>query len=190
MRVTTACLTLLLAIGPASLVGQTYAVDRGVWKIGGTARVSRYHDIGSDQGVFIADVNPQLGFFVRPGLALTANVRVSRYGYDTGHTWSYGLGPGITYYLGHDARRFHPFLSARTLYTKSTTYLDSGPSGSYSNFNWLASAGGMYLAASNVGITGELFYSHTHNDFGGGGSPQGSSNEEYGTQFGVSVFLF
>jgi hypothetical protein len=188
MRIlSTGCLLFLLA---APLAAQSYAVDRGVWQVGGTGRVSWFRVTGDGPKNSIAELNPRLGYFVAPGLALTANLQLARYGSSGGHVWNYGVGPGLTYYFIHDGRRLHPFLSTRTLLLHTRSSANGGSSYATNAFNWLVSGGAVVLVARNVGLTGELFYAHNHTGYDTGSGSTSSNSEEYGSQFGVSVYLF
>jgi hypothetical protein len=181
---------LLAAVPFTPCLAQTHAVDRGAWQLGGSVRITGFRDIGNDTRSFVLDLNPRVGYFILPGLAVTANLQLARASNDNGHTSTYGVGPGVTYYFGGGPRRFLPFLSGRTLWVQSTSYADAGGSASLETWDWLVSGGALFLVAKNVGVTGEVFYSHSHVTFDGIGPAQSNSSEEYGTQLGVAVYLF
>lgn len=71
------------------------------------------------------------------------------------------------------------------------SYFEAVPGAfSLESASWLVSAGGLVLLAKNVGVTGELFYSHANHEFDDPNGASNNSSEEFGTQFGVSVYLF
>ena len=185
-----ACPGLALLCVALPCQAQHYATDRGVWLLGGTARISNARDIGNDANTFVIDLNPKLGYFLTPGLALTANLEYAHFSSDAGSSSVYGVGPGLTYYIRHRQTMLNPFLSARTLYTHQRFHPDGGPMSTENSFTWLVSGGAAVFLARNVAITGELFYSHDHFSTDVSGTAQSNSAEEYGTQFGVAVYVF
>jgi hypothetical protein len=183
--------SLLVAFGLATpCVAQSYATAPGVFLVGGTARITHFRDIGNNASTFVMDLNPRIGYFVAPGLAFSANLQFAHYSEDLGSSSQYGVGPGLIYYFRHHRTRLNPYLSARTLYVRQTVHPDSGPSSTTETFSWLASLGGALFVARNVALTAEAFYSHDHVSTDLSGSPQANNAEEYGTQFGVSVYLY
>ncbi len=56
---------------------QQTPVDRGVWIVGGSAYASSRQSSDINGNAFFLGLNPQLGYFVRPNLAVTANLSVS-----------------------------------------------------------------------------------------------------------------
>jgi hypothetical protein len=191
MRVHTGILLASVFLGwRAPCQAQNYATDRGVWLLGGTARITGFRDIGNDTRTFVVDLNPRLGYFLVPGLALTANLQYARLSQDDGVVSRYGVGPGVTFYLLQRRTLLNPFLSGRTLYIHDRIESDGVEGLTSKSFTWLVAGGAAVFLARNVALTGEIFYSHGHfsNEFGG--STQSNNSEEYGTQFGVSVHVF
>lgn len=163
---------------------QSYATDRHVWQVGGTARFTSYHVIdGGSSRTF--SINPRLGLFVVPGLAVGANLFLGHSSNDNTSATQYGIGPGLTYYFRHRSATINPYINANTLFIHS-----SFDGGSANDFNWLVSAGLAIFLARNVAITGELFYTHAHTEAEFNGQTGSGSSEEYGSQFGVSVFVW
>jgi outer membrane protein with beta-barrel domain len=191
MRLHTGILCAFVLFGwTAPSQAQHYATDRGVWLVGGTARITNFRDIGNDASTFVLDLSPRLGYFVVPGLAMTANLEYGRFSYDAGVTSTYGLGPGMTYYFRHRQTVLNPFLSARTLYVHERVNPDGASDFTSDSFTWLVAAGAALFLARNVALTGEIFYNHAHFSDEFSGTTQSNNAEEYGTQFGVSVHVF
>jgi hypothetical protein len=187
---TTVLLASILVGWTVPCQAQNYATDRGVWLIGGTARITNFRDIGNDASTFVLDLNPRVGYFVVPGLALTANLEYGHFSQDDAAVSTYGIGPGVTYYFRHRGATLNPFLSGRTLYIHRHVDADNVTAATNDSFTWLVAGGAALFLARNVAVTGEVFYSHDHfsNDFGD--FSQSNDSEEYGTQFGVSVHVF
>jgi hypothetical protein len=169
---------------------QSYATDRGAVVIGGNARISKFRDIGNDASTFLVELNPRVGYFVAPGLLLSANLQYAHYSQDLGSSSQYGIGPGVTYYFRHRKTKLNPYLSARSLYVHQSYHPDGFTSSSAHSFTWLVSAGGALFVARTVGLTGEAFYTHNRFSTNIAGTTQSNSSEEFGTLFGVSVYLF
>ncbi len=182
---------LLLALacaGPAA--GQQYATDRGVVLLAGTGNVSHFHDRSSGGSSTTIRLNPRVGYFVIPGLALTANLQVASSSYDNGSTRAWGAGPGATYYFRHRRVVLNPYLAVRTLYYRETTHLDGVPDLATEQFSWAGAAGVSLFVARNAALLGELYYQHFHLTVAAQGNSVSASAEEYGLQVGVAVFVF
>jgi hypothetical protein len=206
MRSTSLAVVLPLVLGLAlasapRAEAQTYAIDRGSWLLGGTARITGNRSTGDESASFLIDVNPRVGYFVVPHLAVHANLQFQRIGYDGGRSHQWGVGPGLTYYFGGRDSRVHPFVTGRTLRqwqraSNDVASLEPRAKG----WSWLGGAGAAWLVAKNVGITGELFYQWNESTteyvridpVTGGFGPVESrfESEQYGLQVGVSVFAF
>ena len=63
---------LICVASPAS--AQSYAMDRGVWVVGGSASVSHFEASGSNGGSTGISIYPDVGYFFVPGLLVLANV--------------------------------------------------------------------------------------------------------------------
>lgn len=164
-------------------------IERGSLQLAGTAQLVHSHDIGNDQGATIFEVAPRVGFFVVPGLAVNANLRFARISGDGPATTGWGLGPGLTYYIGGLSSRIYPFVSGRTLFTWQRTPSPGGdPDVKFRTTSWLVSGGALFLVAEQVGITSELFYQRDRFTFEFG-SASTNSAELYGVQWGVAVFV-
>jgi hypothetical protein len=190
MRLPSCGLVGCLLLSAAPCQAQHYATDRGVWSIGGTVRLSHFRDRGNDVGTTILDINPRVSYFVVPGLAVGANLQFARFSSEGDVSKVYGIGPSATYYFIQRKTLISPFLSLRTLLTHSRSDFETFPSVTTEAFTWLVSGGAALFLARNAAITGELFYTHLKvtDDFGD--VSQSNDAEEFGTQFGVAVYLF
>jgi hypothetical protein len=190
MRPALAFLLVLCSRNPTAANAQGHAVDRGVWQLGGSAYVTGYSDsrVGDD-GVVLG-LTPFAGYFIIPGLAVTGNLWASYTSTDDYHVSTIGLGPGLTYYFDHHPKRLHPLVSARFSWARTRIDRDQGSSPSSDTYRWAATGGAVYLLARNVGLTGEVFYSHTYFTTDIFGADKNTGREEYGTQFGIAVFLY
>lgn len=185
-----ALLFLGFSLAPVPGQAQAYATDRGAVQISGSARVSKFRDIGNDASTFVVELNPRVGYFVLPGLLLAANLTYAHYSSDGGTSAIYGVGPSLTYYLRHRQTRLNPYLTFRTLYTHEDFKPDNGPDGTENDWDWLGAGGAALYVARNVAITGEAFYTRGRTTINLGNGEQSNRSEEYGTQFGVAVYLF
>lgn len=175
---------------PAS--AQSYAMDRGVWVVGGSASVSHLEISGLDGGITTVSLFPDVGFFVLPGLVVVANVE---YAHSSGAGRSstvYGAGPGLTYYFVKGPAKLHPYLAAAVFFGQLDWELSgqTGVSNSQGSTSWYASGGGALLLARNVAVTGEAYYGQVH--YGAAdviGGPSGTTTQ-YGLRFGVSVYIY
>jgi opacity protein-like surface antigen len=181
----------LVAWAATPIAAQTHATDRGVWLAGGTARISGHRDIGNDTKTFVIDLNPRVGYFVLPHLVLSANLQYVRSSDDLGSSRTVGVGPGLSYYFGGPTSRVLPYLTSRTLFQWGRSGLDDQPSSFRdSDLSWLAGAGASILVARNVGVTAEAFYQWTRFAVETADWEGSNSSEQYGVQFGVTVFAY
>ncbi len=178
----------VLSAGPAA--AQQYATDRGVVLVAGTANVSHFHDRRSGGSSTTVSLNPRVGYFVIPGLALSANLQVASTSSDGASTHAWGVGPGATWYFRHRRVVLNPYLAVRTLYYRETTHLDGLPDLTTEQFSWAGAAGLSLFVARNAALLGELYYQHFHLAARVQGADVSASAEEYGVQFGVAVFVF
>ena len=184
-------------------------IQRGSIQVGGTASLTRSRDIGNDYGWVTLDLMPRAGFFVVRGLAVNMNLRHRRIYYDDQAVVrdqrfvEWGMGPGLTYYVGTRYRRVFPFVSARTLYSRTrnesdifarpqdTEPAEENRIARTTTGTWLTSGGVLYMVARHVGITGEAFYQRTRTTVRSEPLPEASNSaEQFGLQWGVTAFVF
>lgn len=183
------CAVLLAVISPARADSQASPLERGVWLIGGTGWIYETHDIDDDSRRFVIDLNPQIGYFVIPQLAVHANLGFAYSSTTGGFSRSIAVGPGLSYYFGGPRSRVLPYLTARTLFVWSR----SGPpddASSVSRFRqWVAGGGVSWLVSRNAGLTAEALYQRSVLDQL---AREGGDNntEIYGLRLGVTVFAY
>lgn len=199
----------LAAASPALAQKAESPVQRGSIQVGGTATLNRSRDIGNDFGWVTLDVMPRVGVFVMKGLAVSLNARHRRIYYDDQAVVrdqrfvEWGAGPGLTYYASTRYRRVFPFVSARTLFSRTRNESDifarpQDPDPTEENRisrtntdSWLVSGGVMYMLVKHVGITGEAYYQHTRSSVRTEPQPASTNKaEQFGIQWGVAAFIF
>ncbi len=169
---------LLALLVPSAMLAQSYALTPGSWRVGGSASVTGFRDVGNDRRFFTIDFSPRIGYFVFKGLSFDANLRFARTS-SQGQTSSlWGVGPGLTYYFGQQDWRVYPFASGRTLFTFGE-FTD--------RYAWLGGVGVVILLNAHVGILAELFYQFDDVNRNTG---QGNESETYGLRFGVAAFAY
>ena len=183
----TACAVMFALVSPPSAASQASPLERGVWLVGGTGRIYETRD--DDSRRFVLDLNPQLGYFVVPNVAVHGNLGFTYSSTTGGNHRSIAVGPGVSYYFGGPRSRVLPYLTARTLFAWSRSGPDDQPS-SVSHFRlWLAGGGLSFLVSRNVGLTAEAFYQRSVLDEVERASGD-NSTEIYGLFFGVTVFAY
>jgi len=183
------CLILAL-LSPGLGEAQQHPTDKGSVLVGGTANLSHFRDKGNDASSTSLTLNPRVGYFVVPGLALTANLQLIFASSEDASTHAYGVGPGVTYYFRHRSVLLNPYLAVRTLYYRETSHLDGFPDRTSEQFAWSGAGGVSLFVARNVAILGELYYQHFHVTASVQDASSSNSAEEYGFQFGISAFVF
>ena len=169
-----------------SVAAQYSPVHAGSIQLAGTAQVTHFRDIGNDFGDTIIELAPRVGYFVVRGLVVSANLSFRHDANETGSGTSWGIGPGMTYYVSGLSRRVYPFVSGRTLFTWSHASDANGMIvDRRSSTSWLVSTGALVLLARHVGLTGELFYQHDRFTV----EPSTNTAESYGLQWGFAVFV-
>lgn len=171
-----AAITLITAFA-APAGAQEYATDRGSLNIGGTAGVSSYKaSAGWNTNAFF---NPQLQYFVSPGLGIGAALSVHRAWRDAGSFNSYSIGPSVAYYFGRGAQDLRPYLGAQASFAR----VDGS---NVSTWGYGGSAGLLYMLTESVGLDTALFYRRLEPT----GESLSTSQENVGFSVGISAFVF
>ncbi|HVD59649.1 MAG TPA: hypothetical protein VNC11_02170 [Gemmatimonadaceae bacterium] len=175
-------------------------IRQGSVQIGGTAAFTHYHNIDFDNEYTTLELMPRLGYFVRRGLAVNANLQFRKQWLDNVNLVNWGIGPGLSYYFTTSKRRLFPFVSGRTLFVRGNTHVDERtsdgvtlPAYHYKTFSnsWLISGGALFMISRQVGISSELFYQHENVGADGPSSQHFDvPTEMYGVQWGLAVFIF
>ena len=183
----------VLAIAPVvpSASAQSWAMDRGVWTVGGTASVAHASTLGFDNGRTAISLFPSVGYFVLPGFVVAATLQ---YVHSTGNGYSsastgFGAGPRLAYYFGNGSASFHPYVAAAALIGSDSQRL-LGTTGSHGWWSWRGAGGIAFLLARNVAVTGEAFYGQVHYDVSGAGESLSQTSASFGLSFGLSLFLY
>src|SRR4051812_37488871 len=103
-------------------VAQRSPISAGTWLLGGTGSFYTGRDIGNDRSTHVLDLSPRVGYLALRHLAVSANLRLASAWDSLGRSHDWGIGPGVTYYLGSARHRFFPYLTARTLFLWSSAY--------------------------------------------------------------------
>ena len=182
----------VLAIAPlvSSASAQSYAMDRGVWTVGGSASVT-HSAFGVNNGSTAISLFPSVGYFVLPGFVVAATlqyVHSSGNGYSSSST-GFGAGPRLAYYFGNGSASFHPYVAAAALIGSDSQRL-LGTTGSHGWWSWRGAGGIAFLLARNVAVTGEAFYGQVHYDVSGAGESLSQTSASFGLSFGLSLFLY
>ena len=181
----------VLAIAPLvpAASAQSYAMDRGVWTVGGTASVSHTSTSGFDNGSTAISFFPSVGYFFVPGFLVAATLQ---YAHSSGNGLSstgIGAGPQLAYYFGNGSASLHPYLTAAALIgSESQAFM--GSSGSSGWWSWRGAGGFALLLARNVAVTGEAFYGQVHFDAPAAGQSSSYTSGSFGLSFGLSLFLY
>ncbi len=168
----------LAVLAPDTMPAQSFALAPGSWRVGGTASIRGFRDIGNDNRSFTIELSPRLGYFLLKGLSFDANLRFARSSNQGRTNYLWGVGPGVTYYFGEPSWRLYPFASGRTLFTFTA---------SSDRYTWLGGVGVVLLLNAHVGIVAELFYQFDDFNLDTG---QANEFEAFGLQFGVAAFAF
>ena len=181
-------------VSASALQAQQAPTDRGAWLIGGSAAFQRVRDVEVDRTTTFLDLNPQLGYFVFPGLALTANLRFARASGEGFSVTSWRVGPGATYYFGEARRRLYPYLSGQALWGWGRNAASSPQGGEIvtrdHTWQWRLAGGGALMLVRNAAVTGELFYARARLTARISGGDFKEVTETYGIAVGIAVFVY
>jgi hypothetical protein len=190
--------------GSARLEAQQYSpLHAGGWIISGGGSIGLMHNDGVEGDVTHVSLQPTGLVFVTSRFAIGASVPLSYvdFGNSSGHAYEFGLGPTARYYFAADTSHWLPFLSASVQPQWQNVHqrivVNTFPAGTVTEStvdfeNRIVTADGSLgltrLVAQHVGVTGELYYTHSsiHAGEGSGGS---RSTYDVGARFGLTVFV-
>jgi hypothetical protein len=186
---------LVLALGPVSQAGaQDSPIQRNSVQLAGSASFTRTNNRDTEGHVTTFQLNPQIAWFVIPGLAVSANLLLSRSSGDPLSSTQWGIGPGLSYYFDLGSRTVYPFVSGQTLFSWGELETDLPPTGvttlEITNRRWVVSGGALLMLARHVGVTGELFYQRASVSSTFGGEENEDRAEMYGLRWGIAAFVF
>ena len=191
MRTMIALAALAIAPQVPSASAQSYAMDRGVWTVGGSASLTHYAS-GLGNGTTSISLFPSVGYFFLPGFLVAATLQ---YAHSSGSEFAptstaFGAGPRLAYYFGSGSARIHPYLAAAA-FIGSERQRIQGSTSSVGVWSWRGAGGIALLLARNVAVTGEAFYGQTRSDVPDAATGRISSraSASFGLSFGLSLFL-
>jgi len=180
----------ILAIAPLvpSASAQTYAMDRGVWTVAGSASVSHSNVGGLDNGSTAISLFPSVGYFFLPGFLVAVTLQYAHNSGNDNTSTRFGAGPRLAYYFGSGSATFHPYVAAEAFIgSESRGFMGFTSSNGFSS--WRGAGGIALLLARNVAVTGEAFYGQIHSDAPAALSSSYTS-ASFGLSFGLSLFLY
>lgn len=193
----------LMALGSVRSAAQHPSpIHSGGWIISGSGAIGRSHQSDFDANMTHIAIRPSGLVFLNDHFALGASVPLSYTdgGGSLGHSFSYGLGPTARYYFIADTSRWLPFVGAAIepqwlrVHREVTILTGGGAASNVSqnsngrDLSYDASAGVTRLLADHVGLTGELYYTHTELT-GDLANNQTLRSYDVGARFGLTVFV-
>jgi len=177
-------------VASASGAAQSHATDRGVWLLDGSASLVHTAASGSSSGSTGLGISGAVGYFLIPGVAVSANLQFAHSTASGSSSTLYGIGPGIAYYFGRGAHKVHPFLAVSALFAHQTLSSSGTSTATSHSLAWVGSGGLVFLLARNVGVTGEAYYTQSHFTSSYLGTSSTRTQKQYGTRFGLAVFIY
>jgi hypothetical protein len=179
---------------PRIAPAQTYATDRGVWQPAGYVLASHSKTDPNGSEFTTLGVGPDIGYFVLPGLLVRGGGEVRYSTFSHGHSWVYGVGPGLAYYFRRGRHKLYPYISGTVSFDWYRTP-NGNPNSSQQGrgTRWTASGGAVRLFTPNFGITGELYYTHFRQTFTFSNpliADFTPTYADYGLRFGVAFFVY
>ena len=175
----------LLALPPAAS-SQTFAIDQGAIRIGGTISFTSAGGelYGFDrERVNSAILNPSALYFVLPGFAVGGGLRVENTSQGDFSTTTIGIGPEAIYYFGNPDSRLYPFVGAGIGYS-SLNAEGFDNSGVYYGFE----IGAAFMLSESVALTTQMDYSIHHQSVDQ--LDESFTGTIFGLSVGVAAFLF
>lgn len=153
---------------------QEYATDKGSLLLAGSFGLTSYGERGGEGRSTLLSINPNISYFVIPGLALGADLGIFTFFEGGFSSTSLSVGPKLAYFFGGPTSTTRPFLASALTYGRY--------SGSDSVLGADVSGGALFMLTRSVGITTEAFYqtfSYSDDD----------SSNSFGLRGGVTVFV-
>lgn len=202
-RIATAALGLLALASTRARAQHQSPAHTGGWIIGGSGSLGRSHTDAIDADITHIGVRPTGLVFLTSRFALGASLPLSysHLSNPSGHSYSYGLGPAARYYFAADTSHWLWFVGAAVEpqwqkdSRQNIVVVSPGGVASTATFDTSnrlltidGSLGLTRLLADHVGLTGELYY--THSELSGDISPRESlKGYDVGARFGLTVFV-
>jgi hypothetical protein len=172
----------LFILLPACLFAQKgYAIDKGVMIVDGSAGfVSAGGDMWGDDRSTRLFLNPSLGFFVVPHLAIGATFDYMNWSDGDDSNSYFGFGPKVSYYFGDSDSKVYPFVAGSFFYFSWSDL--------YTQNDLKFEGGAAFMIAKNVAITGNAFYRIESQKWET--ADESESGNTFGVEFGVGIFIF
>ena len=183
-------------VSAAANAQQSSPIGQGSWIIGGSAGLSRNHDDATDQTATFARLSPTGLLFVRPRLAIGGALTLGYSSTPAASFTAIGLGPTARYYFGDMTGQLFPFLSIAVI----PVWQESNAKNTFNGLPGLSDAtnriitmdgsvGLTRLVATQVGLTGEAYYTRIANKIDVGANSQTRNSYDVGLRFGITVFV-
>ena len=199
MNWTSRCAKLVAVIAgvAASSLGAQIAspIHQGAWIVSGTAGLTRSHV----EGIFDDDrtsfwLQPTGLRFIGSHLAVGGSVSLGYNSGSGGSAFAYGVGPSARYYFTGPGPEWLPFVSAtispQWQQSKHEIVVNGVSQSVTSTMRYVAADGSLGITrmiATHVGLTGEGFVTRTQ--LSSRSDLPGQRQYDYGTRFGLSVFV-
>lgn len=180
--------TILFALASGSLEAQSDPFPKGTWLLSGTGRLASVKPQAGSDRIFIGDINPSIGWFIAPHVAVLANAHLGGT-FGGGRSFRYGIGPGVSLYGDKDLISFLPvipFVSVRSLIEWDKIRPDVAEADHDRQSSSLSvSLGGVLMLSSSVGISAELYFQDKKTSLRNGSF----SSNSLGIQFAIDAFV-
>jgi hypothetical protein len=180
---------ILLALASGSLEAQSDPFQKGTWLLSGTGRLASVQPQAGSGRVFIGDINPSVGWFIGPHVAVLANAHLGGTFGGGNRSFRYGIGPGVSVYGDKDLISFLPFIpfvSVRSLIEWHKIRPDVAEADDdRQSFLLSVSLGGVLMLSSSVGISAELYFQDKKTSLRNGSF----SSNSFGIQFAIDAFV-
>jgi len=180
-KIMIAMLALLIMLPAYSFAQKGYAIDKGVIVIDGMASyVSAGGDLYGDDRVSVIALNPSLGYFIMPHLAMGVNFGFQKTSHGDDSDTKFAVGPSVAYFMGDANSTVYPFVAGTFLYSSDDDH--------HKQTDIKLKGGAAFMIAKNVAITGGAFYmiqSRTPE-----GADDSVSGNVFGVEFGVGIFVY
>jgi hypothetical protein len=175
---------LLAAMAAAAALparAQTYPTDRGSLLLGGSASLSatvftqEVDGARERDAVAGASLNPDVQYFVRPGLAVGGELGLAT---DFEGAGAVSVGPRVSYYFGRGERRVYPYVSGGVSHVRAF--------GGDRLTALTARTGGVFMFSRQVGLNAGLVYT----GFSADDEPGTERVDAFALALGFTAFTF
>jgi len=176
-----AVLALFIMLPACSFAQKGYAIDKGVIVIDGMASyVSAGGDLYGDDRVSVIALNPSIGYFIMPHLAMGVNFGFQKTSHGDDSDTIFAVGPSVAYFMGDANSKVYPFVAGTFLYSSEDDH--------HTQTDIKLKGGAAFMIAKNVAITGNAFYKMESQKWET--ADESESGNTFGVEFGVGIFIF